>query len=129
MQIRCRIASLISGRVPLALLGAVTIAVPAGPGQAQTADPAGDARVPTVTVVAAGVSNMSAASAGDVSRGQLASQPLLRPAAVLENVPGLIDHGAASGLPSLTRVTDLPTVIDDTLVNMPSHAHTDFAKL
>src|SRR5581483_3428243 len=54
---------------------------------------AGDYEAPpldTVTVVATGVSNMNAASAGDVSQEQIASQPLLRPAAVLENVPGLI---------------------------------------
>ena len=33
---------------------------------------------------------MTAASAGDVSIQQIASEPLLRPAAILENVPGLI---------------------------------------
>jgi outer membrane receptor for Fe3+-dicitrate len=33
---------------------------------------------------------MTAASAGDVSQAEMMSQPLLRPAAVLENVPGLI---------------------------------------
>jgi len=129
MQIRWRISSVISRRVPWALFGAVTMALRPGPAQAEAADGAGDAALATVTIVAAGTSNMTAASSGDVDWGPLASQPLLRPAAVLENVPGLIDHGAASGLPSLTRVTDLPTVIDDTLVNMPSHAHTDFAKL
>jgi hypothetical protein len=41
--------------------------------------------------VATGVSNMQAASAGDITQVELASQPLLRrPASLLENVPGLI---------------------------------------
>ena len=44
----------------------------------------------TVTVTASAIINMTAASAGDISQEQIASQPLLRPAAVLENVPGLI---------------------------------------
>ena len=46
--------------------------------------------VETITVVATGVSNMAAASAGDIGQAQLDSRPLLRPAAILENVPGLI---------------------------------------
>jgi hypothetical protein len=49
-----------------------------------------DDAIATVTVVGTGVSNMDAASAGDVTQEDLASQPLLRPGAVLENVPGLI---------------------------------------
>src|SRR5438477_9906196 len=52
-------------------------------------DEAGNA-LPTVTVVGTGVSNMDAASVGDVGHDEIASQPLLRPGAVLENVPGLI---------------------------------------
>ena len=43
-----------------------------------------------ITVVAVGISNMGAASAADIGRELLLSEPLLRPAAVLENVPGLI---------------------------------------
>src|SRR5215468_6549030 len=126
VEIRRRIASLISGRVSSALLGAATITLPAGPGQAQTVDPAGDARVPTVTVAAAGMSNMSVASAGDVNRGQLASQPLLRPAAVLENVPGLIvtqhsGEGKANQYFlrafNLDHGTDFSTEIDEVPVN------------
>ena len=49
-----------------------------------------DAGLEQITVVATGISNMTAASAGDVSQEQIFSQPLLRPAAVLENVPVLI---------------------------------------
>lgn len=86
----------------------------------------------TVTVVAYGVSNMQAASAGDVTAQQIASQPLLRPAAVLENVPGLIvtqhsGEGKANqyflrGF-NLDHGTDLATEVDDMPVNMPTHAH------
>lgn len=86
----------------------------------------------TVTVVASGVSNMDAASMGDVPREQLASQPLLRPAAVLENVPGLIvtqhsGEGKANQYFlrafNLDHGTDLAAEVDGMPVNMPTHAH------
>jgi hypothetical protein len=86
----------------------------------------------TVTVVATGISNMNAASAGDVSQAQIASQPLLRPAAVLENVPGLIvtqhsGEGKANQYFlrafNLDHGTDLALEVDDMPVNMPTHAH------
>jgi TonB dependent receptor/TonB-dependent Receptor Plug Domain len=86
----------------------------------------------TVTVVATGVSNMDAASAGDVTREQLERQPLLRPGAVLENVPGLIvtqhsGEGKANQYFlrafNLDHGTDLATEVDDMPINMPSHAH------
>ena len=97
-------------------------------------EPSSDAASPvaTVTVVATGVSNMDAASAGDVSHEQLASQPLLRPAAVLENVPGLIvtqhsGEGKANQYFlrafNLDHGTDLATEVDGMPVNMPTHAH------
>ena len=85
-----------------------------------------------ITVVATGVSQMTAASEGDVSQAQLASQPLLRPGAVLENVPGLIvtqhsGEGKANQYFlrafNLDHGTDLATEIDDMPVNMPTHAH------
>jgi hypothetical protein len=60
------------------------------PALADTADLGSYSMLETITVVATGVSNIAAASAGDVGQMQLSSQPLLRPAAVLENVPGLI---------------------------------------
>ena len=75
---------------------------------------------------------MSAASAGDVSQAQIAAQPLLRPGAVLENVPGLIvtqhsGEGKANQYFlrafNLDHGTDLATEIDDMPVNMPTHAH------
>ena len=90
------------------------------------------AKLETVTVVASGVSNMEAASAGDVSQEELASQPLLRPGAVLENVPGLIvtqhsGEGKANQYFlrafNLDHGTDLASEVDDMPINMPTHAH------
>ena len=70
--------------------GTAVVALAAGVlSPAQTHDMRG-VNLDTITVVATGVSNMNAASARDVSQEQILSQPLLRPAAVLENVPGLI---------------------------------------
>ncbi|HEX3847498.1 MAG TPA: TonB-dependent receptor [Steroidobacteraceae bacterium] len=117
-----------------AAAGAMVIAASIHAGSAAAAGDmdASDARLDTITVVAAGVSNMDAASAGDVSQEQLASQPLLRPAAVLENVPGLIvtqhsGEGKANQYFlrafNLDHGTDLATEVDDMPVNMPSHAH------
>jgi TonB dependent receptor/TonB-dependent Receptor Plug Domain len=88
--------------------------------------------VETVTVVGTGVSNMDAASAGDVTYEQIASQPLLRPGAVLENVPGLIvtqhsGEGKANQYFlrafNLDHGTDLATEVDGMPINMPTHAH------
>ena len=85
-----------------------------------------------VTVVATGVSNMVAASSGDVSHEELADQPLLRPGAILENVPGLIvtqhsGEGKANQYFlrafNLDHGTDLATEVDDMPVNMATHAH------
>ncbi len=98
------------------------------------ADAAGTspAGLQTVTVVAAGVSNMDAASAGDVTHDELMSQPLLRPGAILENVPGLIvtqhsGEGKANQYFlrafNLDHGTDLATEVDNMPINMPTHAH------
>jgi hypothetical protein len=85
-----------------------------------------------ITVVATGISNMTAASAGDISQEQMLSRPLLRPAAVLENVPGLIvtqhsGEGKANQYFlrafNLDHGTDLALEVDDMPVNMPTHAH------
>src|SRR5450755_2719749 len=64
----------------VAALAAIRVAHPAD----------SDPGLEQITVVATGISNMTAASAGDISQEEMLSQPLLRPAAVLENVPGLI---------------------------------------
>lgn len=92
----------------------------------------GSAILDEVTIVATGVSQASAASAGDISQAQIAAQPLLRPGAVLENVPGLIvtqhsGEGKANQYFlrafNLDHGTDLASEIDDMPVNMPTHAH------
>jgi outer membrane receptor protein involved in Fe transport len=94
--------------------------------------PADSEALDTVTIVATGASNMSAASAGDVGQEEIASQPLLRPGAVLESVPGLIvtqhsGEGKANQYFlrafNLDHGTDLATELDDMPVNMPTHAH------
>jgi hypothetical protein len=98
---------------------------------AETADLL-DPSLETITVVATGVSNMTAASAGDISQAQMQSEPLLRPAAILENVPGLIvtqhsGEGKANQYFlrafNLDHGTDLALEVDDMPVNMPTHAH------
>lgn len=93
---------------------------------------ADDSALTTITVVATGVSDMDAASAGDVGQLELASQPLLRPASLLESVPGLIvtqhsGEGKANQYFlrafNLDHGTDLATEVDDMPINMPTHAH------
>jgi outer membrane receptor for Fe3+-dicitrate len=102
------------------------------PALSAEAGDAAEAALDSITVVATGVSNMIAASAGDVSQTQMASQPLLRPAAILENIPGLIvtqhsGEGKANQYFlrafNLDHGTDLALEVDDMPVNMPSHAH------
>ena len=126
------IAPQIPGPVASVLVMAVTLAAPAPPVRADAGALGGATSLDTVTVTATGVSNMSAASAGDVSQEELASQPLLRPGAVLENVPGLIvtqhsGEGKANQYFlrafNLDHGTDLATEIDDMPINMPTHAH------
>src|ERR1700685_2046354 len=86
----------------------------------------------TITVVAAGVSNMTPVWAGDIGQAQIQSEPLLRPAAILENVPGLIvtqhsGEGKANQYFlrafNLDHGTDLATEVDGMPINMPTHAH------
>ncbi len=110
----------------------VLLMIAAPPIRADDGDFAARASLETVTVIATGVSNMVAASEGDVTQEELASQPLLRPGAILENVPGLIvtqhsGEGKANQYFlrafNLDHGTDLATQIDDMPVNMPTHAH------
>ncbi len=98
---------------------------------AETAD-LQDQPLDSITVEAAGISNMTAASVGDISQTQIQSEPLLRPAAILENVPGLIvtqhsGEGKANQYFlrafNLDHGTDLALEVDDMPVNMPTHAH------
>jgi outer membrane receptor protein involved in Fe transport len=117
---------------PLPILVASLTVSAVAPAGASTADAGGSYALETITVVATGVSNASAASVGDVSQEQLSSQPLLRPGAILENVPGLIvtqhsGEGKANQYFlrafNLDHGTDLASEVDDMPVNMPSHAH------
>lgn len=76
--------------------------------------------------------NASSASQGTITQEQLANRPLLRPAELLETVPGLIvtqhsGDGKANqyflrGF-NLDHGTDLASFVDGVPVNMPSHAH------
>ena len=102
------------------------------PALATETNNAAELTLESITVVAAGVSNMTAASAGDISQSQIAGQPVLRPAAILENVPGLVvtqhsGEGKANQYFlrafNLDHGSDLALEVDDMPVNMPSHAH------
>jgi len=103
---------------------------------AEAADADADAFAPgqldPVVVSARGVSDMPAASAGDVDSVALSALPVLRPAAILETVPGLIvtqhsGEGKANQYFlrafNLDHGTDLATVVDGMPVNLVSHAH------
>src|SRR5579872_519481 len=112
-------------------LCAAAMLLPAAAHCAETGDMSPDS-IGTITVVAVGVGAMTAASAGDIGQSQLQSQPLLRPAAILENVPGLIvtqhsGEGKANQYFlrafNLDHGTDLAIEVDDMPVNMPTHAH------
>jgi len=120
-----------TGRPLCAALLAAGAACGFGAARAATTEDA-NSPLDTITVVATGVSTMAAASAGDVNQEQMASQPLLRPGALLENVPGLIvtqhsGEGKANQYFlrafNLDHGTDLATEVDDMPVNFPSHAH------
>ena len=115
-------------------VAAVVLLLPTPAWADATADASGSATatLPTVTIVASGVSNMDAASAGDVSHDDLMDQPLLRPGALLENVPGLIvtqhsGEGKANQYFlrafNLDHGTDLATGVDNMPINLPTHAH------
>lgn len=114
-------------RTALALLVSVAAT---GAGAARAAE--STQTLQTIDVTATGVSNMDSASSGDVSAEEIQSQPLLRPAAILENVPGLIvtqhsGEGKANQYFlrafNLDHGTDLATEVDNMPVNFPTHAH------
>ena len=122
---------LVPRRALLAGLSGAVLAV-SSPALAEAGGTEGTSDLQTITIIATGVSNMTAASQGDVRQQDLASQPLLRPGAVLENVPGLIvtqhsGEGKANQYFvrafNLDHGTDLATEVDDMPVNMPTHAH------
>ena len=74
----------------------------------------------------------SSANQGTVGAGDLALRPLLRPAEIVENIPGVIvTQHSGSGKANqyflrgfnLDHGTDLALSVDDVPVNMPTHAH------
>jgi outer membrane receptor protein involved in Fe transport len=106
-------------------------AAPATPAEAGEAA-SGVQTLQAIDVTATGVSQMNAASMGDVTQNEIQNEPLLRPAAVLENVPGLIvtqhsGEGKANQYFmrafNLDHGTDLAVQLDDMPINMPTHGH------
>ena len=85
-----------------------------------------------VTATRGVAAGMSAASEGTATGEELGNRPLLRPAEVLEAVPGLVvtqhsGDGKANqyflrGF-NLDHGTDFATFVDGVPVNMPTHAH------
>ena len=85
-----------------------------------------------VTATRQGAAGASAASEGTATEEDLTNRPLLRPAEVLEAVPGLVvtqhsGDGKANqyflrGF-NLDHGTDFATFVDGVPVNMPTHAH------
>jgi TonB dependent receptor/TonB-dependent Receptor Plug Domain len=94
-----------------------------------------DAPAPEEVIVTASrqvAASASAASEGTATEEELGNRPLLRPAEVLEAVPGLVvaqhsGDGKANqyflrGF-NLDHGTDFATFVDGVPVNMPTHAH------
>lgn len=78
------------------------------------------------------ISHPLSASEGIISQETLSQQPLLRPADILENIPGLVvtQHSGAGKANqyflrgfNLDHGTDFATLIDGIPLNMVSHAH------
>lgn len=97
-----------------------------------TASPARLDTVVTEGRVTSQVGLAISANQGAVGAADLAERPLLRPAEVVENVPGVIvTQHSGSGKANqyflrgfnLDHGTDLALSLDDVPVNMPSHAH------
>ena len=78
------------------------------------------------------IGTTDAASAGTVNATMIRNNPLLRPAEVLEFVPGLVVTQHSGGGKAnqyflrgfnLDHGTDFATFVDGMPINMPSHAH------
>jgi outer membrane receptor for ferrienterochelin and colicin len=85
-----------------------------------------------VVVVGSAISTATAANEGRFTELQLRTRPLLRPAEVLEAVPGLIvtQHSSEAKANqyflrgfNLDHGTDLRTTVQGVPVNLPTHAH------
>jgi len=99
---------------------------------ADSAAAALDEVVVTSTREAAAAERAEAASEGTVTSEELSNRPLLRPAEVLEAVPGLVvtQHSGAGKANqyflrgfNLDHGTDFATYVDGVPVNMPTQAH------
>ncbi len=130
----------------VAAVGVALAQAPAGPGEAAVPPSAAAASAPAATLVAAtelapvevrghylnALADGDAASAGSVTQDLIKNRPTLRPAEVLEFVPGVIvtqhsGEGKANqyflrGF-NLDHGTDFATWVDGMPVNMPTHAH------
>lgn len=78
------------------------------------------------------VGKVQAASVGTIDRKQIESRPILRPAEVLEAIPGLLVSQHSGGGKAnqyylrgfqLDHGTDLEATVDGVPVNLPTHAH------
>jgi hypothetical protein len=107
-----------------------------GFGSTQWIDTGRARRLDTVRVTRGRTTNMvgmaASANQGAVGAADLSLRPLLRPAEVVENVPGVIvTQHSGSGKANqyflrgfnLDHGTDLALSLDDVPVNMPTHAH------
>ncbi len=120
---------------PLRSVACAAAALAASLASAQTTSEPAPAQLPPVTVQGNylnAVGTSDAASQGTVTSTLIASRPTLRPAEVLEFVPGLIvtqhsGDGKANqyflrGF-NLDHGTDFASFVDGMPVNMPTHAH------
>ena len=128
-----------SNRRPLRLLAFLILQVLGGALSAVaqenpvTPDPLPDVQEIVVTGRAESlVGEANAAAEGKVGQEELSERPLLRPAEVLESVPGLvISQHSGSGKANqyylrgfnLDHGTDFLTSIDGMPINLPTHAH------
>jgi hypothetical protein len=126
------------GRVWLAVVMVTPIPLWAQtPGQQGMVQPGAEAPQTLEPVVVTGRADdltgiARAASEGQTGQAQLATRPLLRPAEVLEVVPGLVatqHSGAGKANQYLLRGfdldhgTDFSTFVDGVPINFPTHAH------
>lgn len=129
--------------VPAALIragqlgAAIACAFAAGGLHAQVTQPAAESSSTLDAVVVQGnydtrIGTTDAASAGTINSTMIQSSPLLRPADVLELVPGLVvtQHSGAGKANqyflrgfNLDHGTDFATFVDGMPINSPSHAH------
>jgi hypothetical protein len=132
------------------ILAAALHAIVAAPSPCPSATPAGSVASPAPCAAPSGtlseigrstttvgrsanlVGAASAASEGTIDQAQIADRPILRPAEVLEEIPGVvISQHSGEGKANqyylrgfqLDHGTDLAATIAGIPVNMPSHAH------